>query len=132
MNYIQILLASLALLFLSARAFAQTDSTGVDSLRTPEGRAAVFTAKMKTQLSLTDDQYPKVQALNLEYARKNDAIMKGEGGRTAKFQDLRSSRKEKDKAMKKILTHDQYTQYEQMEEDMKNKMMERYRSRKAG
>ncbi|HTJ10471.1 MAG TPA: hypothetical protein VL547_00520 [Dinghuibacter sp.] len=132
MNYIQILLASLALLFFSARAMAQTDSTGVDSLRTPEGRAAAFTAKMKTQLSLTDEQYPQVQALNLEYAQKNEAIMKGDGGRMAKFQDLKSSRKKKDKAMKKILTTDQYAQYERMEEDMKNKMMAQYRSQKGG
>ncbi|HEY4209827.1 MAG TPA: hypothetical protein VGM31_23540 [Puia sp.] len=66
-----------ALLVLSVGAKAQS----TDSTRTPEGRATAYTEKMKTQLALTEDQVPQVQAINLKYAQKNQEIWTGTGGR---------------------------------------------------
>ena len=57
-----------ALFILSVGANAQsTDSTRTSQGRTPEDRAAALTEKMRTQLSLTDDQIPQVQVINLKY-----------------------------------------------------------------
>ncbi len=89
-----------------------------DSTRTPGGRAAALTEKMKTELSLTDDQYPSVQAINLKYALKNEQIFKGSEGKFAKFRALKSSQKDKSREMKAILTSDQYKKYEEMMKEM--------------
>ena len=104
-------------------------SRSADSTRTPEGRAAALTAKMKTELSVTDDQYPSVQAINLKYALKNEQIFKGSDGKFAKYRALKSSQKEKSKEMKAILTSDQFKKYEAMMQEMKNNAMEQYKGR---
>jgi hypothetical protein len=116
---------SASLLVGAATASAQTP----DSTRTAESRARTLTDKMKTDLALTDEQYPKVQAINLRYAQKNEAIFQGTGGRFAKFRSLKSSQKDKSKEMKAVLTSEQYKKYEQMVEEMKNKAREQYQSR---
>jgi hypothetical protein len=114
-----------ALLVLTLGAKAQS----ADSTRTPEGRAAALTEKMKTQLTLTDDQVPQVQAINLKYARKNQEIWTGAGGRFAKFKSLKSSQKDKDGEIKAVLNKDQYKKYKAMQEEMKDKARAEYKSR---
>src|SRR5205085_3921799 len=55
---------------------------GLDDLKdtTPAERAAAQTMMMKEKLSLTDDQLPKVKAINEKYAEQMDPILKGPGG----------------------------------------------------
>lgn len=117
----------LSILFSTLPANAQSsDSTG-----TPEARAAALTEKMKLQLPLTAAQYPKVQAINLKYAQKNEAIFKGTEGKFAKFRSMKSSQNEKSKEMKALLSKDQYKKYAEMMEEMKSKAMEQYKSRRG-
>jgi len=125
----KILFIGIAIMISAVSAKAQTTvrPATTDSARTPEGRAAALTEKMKTELSLTDDQYPSVQAINLKYAQKNEQIFKGSDGKFAKYKALKSSRKDKGKEMKAILTSDQYKKYEEMVE----KMAEEFKRRRA-
>lgn len=116
-----------AMLVLSVSAKAQS----ADSTRTPESRAAALTGKMSAQLPLTDDQIPQVQAINLKYAQKNQEIWTGTGGRFAKFKALKSSQKNKDKEIKAVLNKDQYKKYKAMQEEMKDKAREEYKSRQG-
>src|SRR5882724_6334463 len=109
---------------------ASVRAQSAEGPNTAETRAAALTEKMKTELSLTDDQYPQVQALNLKYAQKNAEIFKGSDGKFAKFRALKSSQKAKNKEMKVILNKDQYKRYEKMVEEMKNNAMEQYKERK--
>jgi hypothetical protein len=109
---------------------AATKAQSTDSTRTPEGRAAALTEKMKTQLSLTDDQLPQVQSINLKYAQKNQQIWTSSDGRFAKFKSLKSSQKEKNKEMKAVLDKDQYKKYETMNEEMKEKARQKYKQGK--
>jgi hypothetical protein len=102
-----------------------------DSARTTEGRASALTEKMKTELVLTDNQYPQVQAINLKYAQKNEEIFKGSEGKFAKFKALKASQKDKSKEMKAVLDKAQFKKYEEMMEEMKNKAKEGYRSRQG-
>jgi hypothetical protein len=99
-----------------------------DSLKTPESRAASLTDKMKTNLSLTDAQYPQVQALNLKYAQKNDSLFKSPGDRASKFQAMKTTNSAKDDEMKAILTPDQFTKYQAMQQEMREKMRQRYQN----
>ncbi|HEY4111958.1 hypothetical protein [Puia sp.] len=108
-----------------------TKAQPADSTRTSQGRAAALTEKMKTELSLTDDQYPQVQAINQKYVQRNQEIWTGADGRFAKFKALKSSQKDKDKEMKAILDKDQYKKYETMKEEMKAKAREEYKGRQG-
>lgn len=114
-----------AMVVMATSANAQS----TDSARTPESRAATLTERMKTQLSLTDDQVTAVQSINVKYAQKNQEIWTGAGGRLAKFRDLKSSQKDKDKELKAVLDKDQYKKYEAMREEMKEKARAQYQAR---
>ncbi|HWB93571.1 MAG TPA: hypothetical protein VG605_17040 [Puia sp.] len=119
------LAAAFLILTLGAKA-QRTDSTS-----TPEARATALTEKMKTQLALTDDQVPQVQAINLKYVEKNQEILAGTEGRFAKFRAFKSSQKAKDKELKAILDKDQYKKYEAMKEQMKNQVRQQYQNKGA-
>ena len=90
-----------------------------------------MTEKMKTRLSLTDDQTPQVQAINLRYSQKNEEIFKGSQGKFAKFRSLQSSQKSKNKEMKVLLDKDQYKKYEEMVEEMKEQFRKSPPSRRG-
>ena len=126
---IPLLILSFLFSTLAANAQSAQPVRSADSTRTPEGRAAALTAKMKTELSLTDDQYPSVQAINLKYVLKNEQIFKGSDGKFAKYRALKSSQKEKRREIKAILTSDQFKKYEAMMEEMKNNAVEQYKGR---
>jgi hypothetical protein len=100
----------------------------MDSMKTASDRAASMTEKMKTQLSLTDAQYPQVQALNMKYAQKMDSLRSSAGERSTKFPAMKSIQQSKDDELKGILTSDQFTKYQAMEQEMRQKMMQRYQN----
>jgi hypothetical protein len=109
------------LMIVSGTVRAQTDSM---AMRTPESRAAMLSDKMKTDLTLTDAQYAQVQGINLKYAQKNDSLFKSPGERSDKMQAMRSSMQAKGDELKTILTPDQFTKYQAMEKEMRQKMMQ--------
>jgi hypothetical protein len=122
--YVRILaMASIVsvLMISSGTACAQMDSM---AMKTPESRAAMLSDKMKTDLTLTDAQYAQVQGINLKYAQKNDSLFKSPGERSDKMQAMRSSMQAKGDELKAILTPDQFTKYQAMEKEMRQKMMQ--------
>ena len=95
----------------------------------PEELAERQTNQMKESLKLTDEQLPKVEALNLKYAKKMKAARDEAGeDREAMRNSMMEMVKEKDVELKKILTDDQWTTFE---EDRK-KRMEQRRGRGGG
>jgi hypothetical protein len=94
---------------------------------TPEQRAEKLTSLMKDKLVLTDDQVPKVKAINLESAGKMQALHGGTQGRAEKMKAARQVQSEKDAALKQVLTPDQYAKYEKVREEIKDKAKERMR-----
>lgn len=119
-NYSKGAFMILAVLFLCAGTVAAQDSLKA----TPEARAKGLTEKMKTELTLSDDQYNKVYAINLEYAQKNQAIMKGTGNKLSKFQTLKSQNEAKTKELKAVLTKEQFDKYQKMQKELKEGLRE--------
>lgn len=105
------------LLFTGISAFAQQKV----KRKTPEERAAIITSRMKISLNLSDDQYAKVKAVNLNFATKFDEIRMAEGKKNlmGKMKNLDSERM---KSLKAVLTPDQYTKYETEKNAAKEKM----------
>ena len=116
-------------LLLAARVGAE----GLDDLKdtTPAERAAAQTMMMKEKLSLTDEQLPKVKAINEKYAEEMDPIIKGSGGMLMKMGSMRAVEDKKEAELKGVLSSDQFAQFQAMKSEMRDKLMERIKAQRA-
>lgn len=107
---------------------ASANAQAADARKAPEERAKKMTDKMKTELSLTDEQYTKVQEVNVKYATKNESILNSSKGKFEKYRAIKSSQGEKKKELKKILDKEQFKKYEDMLEEMEDEAKSRYKN----
>ncbi|WP_448699054.1 hypothetical protein ACFGVR_19155 [Mucilaginibacter sp. AW1-3] len=107
------------------------DKTEMLKNSTPEQRAQMQTSMMKAKLRLDTVQVIKIQAINLAAAQKMEPVLKGDGGKLAKLRQMREIENTKDKELKKVLTSDQYKQYEAAKDEMKEKLRERMQESKG-
>jgi periplasmic protein CpxP/Spy len=106
----------LAILTISVSSFAQDKDS--KPKKTPEERATLITDKMKSSLNLTDDQYTKIYALNLQRIKERRAL-KEEKSKTDS--DIKKKRSEYMTSLKSILTDEQYQTLKKMREEKKSK-----------
>jgi len=132
-NPIKIALTLCFLLFacIMTNPVAAQDKADMIKNSTPEQRAKMQTSMMKAKLQLDTVQVVKVQAINLTAAQKMEPLLKGDGGKLAKFKQIKEIDNAKDKDLKNVLTPEQYKQYEAAKEEMKEKMKERLKDAKA-
>jgi hypothetical protein len=79
----------------------------------PQAMAARQTEKMKTELTLTDEQYATVKSINEAYAEKQVAVRDNSAlSRDDKMQQIKTLGAEKNEALKKVLTQEQNTKWE--------------------
>jgi len=116
---------ALTLLFMlfSQLVIAQHGSAMQD--KTPQERAKFQTAIMKSKLGLDSVQLEQVEAINLKYALKNEPVIKSDDSKFSKFKQLKSTQKEKEAELKKILTAKQFKQYQAFQDEMKAQLKER-------
>jgi protein CpxP len=122
---------SLAAILLAAGVYAK-DSTKVK--KSPEEMAGKRADKLKTELSLSDDQRSKVYAALLETISKKQAIReryKGSSDKKAMKAEMRSVHEGFDTSMKSILTSEQYTKWAEIKEKQKEKHKEKHKERKG-
>jgi periplasmic protein CpxP/Spy len=81
-----------------------------------EDMAKRETEQMKTELKLTADQLPKVEAINLKYAKKmSEMFSQGPGGDFAEMQKkMTEIQTQKRAELEKILNADQLKKYDEM------------------
>jgi len=99
---------------------------------TPAERAAIQTDMMKEKLALTAEQAPKVQAINLETAQKMEPVIKGSEGPLVKLRQARELETQKESALEKVLSAEQFQKYLAMREEMKQKLEEKIAHKAAG
>jgi hypothetical protein len=92
----------------------------------PATQANELTEKQKVQLSLTEDQYPKVEAINLEFFRTTQTIKNGDGSKAAKFKSLKKADETREQALKTVLTDEQFSAFKEQQkenrQEFKNKI----------
>lgn len=96
-----------------------------DKQMDPEARAKKVTEKMKTELSLSDDQYKKVYDINLKYGEKMHDIRKQDGDRQAKMNEVRDLNKAKNDELGAVLSKEQMDKYKEMKKGARHKMHDR-------
>ncbi|SFD55353.1 protein of unknown function [Chitinophaga sp. CF118] len=109
-------------LFISGAAFAQDG--------TPEQKAKALTERMKTQLTLNDDQFGQVYNINLDFVTKMGSVKEDTGGKMAKFKKLKSLDKDRDAALKSVLTEQQFKDFKIHKQETREEMKARYKEKK--
>lgn len=89
-----------------------------------------MTDSMTVRLSLKEDQVPKVQAINEDFASKAAAIKAEGGDRLSKGKKIKAANGERDKALKAVLTDEQFSEYKANKKENKAEMKQRVRNRK--
>lgn len=85
----------------------------------PEDRAYNQTKQMKKMLSLTKEQFDKVEIINVKYAMLMDSTMKANGGFSPEMREkMKPIMEAKDKELKPILTEEQIKMYEENRKKM--------------
>ncbi|MBO9673368.1 MAG: hypothetical protein J7577_07985 [Sphingobacteriaceae bacterium] len=105
-------------------AFAQNKAKDLMN-KTPEERAKFQTEMMKNKLSLNVEQQTKIEAINLNYAKKFEPIIKSSDSKLTKYKQAKSLQKAKDEELKKVFTSSQYKQYEKFQEELKGKLKDK-------
>ena len=126
--------ACAALLALPLAGSAQMGGQMKEALAnsTPAERAALQTDMMKEKLALTAEQAPKVQAINLDTAQKMEPVIKGSEGPLVKMRQARGIETQKESALEKVLSGEQFQKYLALREEMKQKLEEKLAHKAAG
>ena len=118
-TFIALLVAAMSLLIVVA-AGAQNEMEKLKS-STPEERARLQTEMMKTKLSLTPDQTPKVAAINQKYAQRMEPIIKGQEGPLMRLRQMREVGQAKEAELKGVLSPEQFQKYLAEKQEMREK-----------
>jgi Spy/CpxP family protein refolding chaperone len=97
--------------------------------RTADEIADQQTQTMKDSLSLSEEQIPKIRAVNLKYAQKMKDIWASDSDQMTKFQDMQVSQTNREYELKKLLTKEQAKVFVKMQERMRARMQERMQNR---
>ena len=114
-QFIIVILFSSSILFSNKALFAQGEGRNMP----PEDRAKRQTEMMKEALNLTAAQEPKISALNLKYAKKMEEVKTASKDTAVIRKNAAALNTQKNVELKKILTPDQFTQYEKIIADLK-------------
>lgn len=131
-----------ALLVVGMTTFAQEQRGERKERFTPEQRVDFQIKKMTKDLNLDEKQAEQVKVLLTQEAKKREAkraemeAKKAEQARPSKEEmearksEMKANQEAMKAEMKKILSADQYTKWEQKQEERKDKMVERMKDKK--
>ncbi|MBE9463691.1 hypothetical protein ACFP1I_32240 [Dyadobacter subterraneus] len=120
---------TLTLLFMLYGQVVMAQNASAMQDRTPQERAKFQTEMMKNKLDLDSVQLNQVKAINLKYALKNEPVIKSSDSKFSKFRQIRSSQKEKQAELKKVLNTEQFKQYQAFQDEMKAQLKEKRKNR---
>lgn len=92
----------------------------------PEERAGRLTEWMQQHLQLTETQRPPVEQINLTYAHRTEALLRGHESRLSRLRAARSLQEAKDQELKRVLSPQQLQLYQQQRKTWRDEL------RKAG
>ncbi len=85
----------------------------------------------RDKLNLTDEQKPKVRAIDSVYFTGLAGLKQSQQGRLAKYKQFKSLSSTRDQQMKAVLTPQQFEQYQQFREEVKEEMKEKRRQQQG-
>lgn len=131
----RLLRLALALVLLAAfapSAWAQDEPSQALKNSTPQERAKFQTAFLQKKLSLTPEQLPKVEQINLDTAQKMDPVLKGNQGPLVRMRTMRAIEQQKETALQGVLTPAQFQGFLAAKDELKQKLEQHLMEKKAG
>jgi len=121
----KLIISALALVFSVASAFAQDVQKG-KTQKTPDEKSTRFTQRMTRELSLDASQQERVNAINLERFKNIEEVRTQAGlDAPARRQKLKEVEDNYFNNLKGVLSADQFTKFQAMKAEMKEKAFER-------
>lgn len=120
------LLASLIIMGCAAFATVQAQSTEKGEM------AKRMTDSMTVNLGLTEDQVPKVLAINQEFTSQAASAKSEGGGKISKLKKLKAADDRRDKALKEVLTAEQFKDYKAKKKENRAEAKEKFKDLKKG
>jgi Spy/CpxP family protein refolding chaperone len=112
-------------------AFAQNPTRGERSERTPEQRAEMRTKRMQESLALSNEQYQKLLAINLDQEKKRDTFRKEhEEKMAANREQLKANHEALLKSYESVLTPEQMTKFKEDTKKRRAEMRDKLRGRR--
>lgn len=125
----KLILSAVATVF-AISSFAQD---GAKVKKTPEEVATKRADKLKTELTLSDEQRSKVYTILLDNTTKVRAVKeKYPNDKKAAKAEIKPLRETCDASIKSVLTPEQVTKWEQLKKEKKEQHKEKKKQKKAG
>lgn len=99
-------------LLVTTVAFSQTKELTADQL----------TERMKIELSLTEDQLPKVNIVNEEFVKAMQVVKSSSDSKMGKLKVLKSADEKRVSSLKSILTNEQFIKFERTRKENREEM----------
>lgn len=114
-------------------AFAQNDKAtrGERTERTPEQRAQLRTKQMQESLALSNDQYQKVLAINLDREKKREEFRKEHQEKmAANREQIKANHDALLKSYESVLTPEQMTKFKEEGKRRRAEMRDKFKGRR--
>ena len=115
------LMAATAPIRMERREKAEAAFTRLAEL-TPDQIAGFLDTRMAAQLTLTNEQRPRISTLNLEHARRLHAIVTSDDSVRSKGRAMKKQNEAQEAALKEVLTAEQFTLFLKMKEEMRDSL----------
>lgn len=115
------ILIVLGCMLLGSYSFSQDDMSN-------EERATETTKMMQTQIGFNEETYAKVYDVNLQFVTKNQELKQSDVSKFKKFNALKKHDKERNKALKDILTKDEYKAFKKHKSDNRSAFKDRFKA----
>ncbi|MDX3915613.1 MAG: hypothetical protein QHC79_18855 [Pseudosphingobacterium sp.] len=89
-----------------------------------------MTDKQTEQLSLTSEQVPQVESINLDFATKAQKIRGSNDSKMNKSKAMKDLDKERTKSLKAVLTEEQFKKFEAVKTENRKQMKARFKDSK--
>ncbi|WP_044219947.1 hypothetical protein [Chitinophaga pinensis] len=91
--------------------------------------AKALTDTMRTQLSLDDTQYSKVYDINADFVGKLAGLKDDSDSKMAKFKKMKAIDEDRDKALKAVLSAEQFKSFQEFKKQNRQEMKARFKER---
>lgn len=104
--------------------------TTVAFSQTKELTANQLTERMKTELSLSEDQLPKVDIVNEEFVKAVQVVKSSSDSKMGKLKALKSADEKRVSSLKTILTKEQFIKFERTRKENREEMKSRLQGKR--
>ena len=120
MKTIKLIIASIIVSFGVNAQTGKMTKLESSKVKTPEERAKVQTDRMKSELTLTNDQYEKAYQINLGIIQKNKGLQEQKMTAEERRNAVKQNNEARMAMLKDVLTADQYTKLQEKLKERKS------------